>query len=94
MRYAVAAICAVVCIALRLKGIEIFSRMKHQVNERMLDSDRIPEFGSTALQKRVINLHKGFYPASSLRRSLYSYWAASVIAGILAIALVVQVRRP
>lgn len=79
-RNAVGGLLFIAAIGCQLRAIWIFGQMRDAVNSSLPDNDRIPEIGPSTLQGKVIRLHRQMFPTSKLRRRLYQWWWAEVIA--------------
>ncbi len=89
MRFVLASMLFLLAVVCQLRVTWIFSEMINQVNTILPRESRVPEFGLSLRQARLINLHQQFFPASELRKKLYIGWYVGLAAFLLASACVI-----
>jgi hypothetical protein len=92
MRFFVAATLLLIACAFQVKTILVFSQMMKEVNDALPSDAQIPQVGPSWLRGKVINLHRRFFPASSLRRNLYTLLGIEMAAFVSALACVIRFR--
>jgi hypothetical protein len=74
----------------QLGNIAIFRRMMREVNTALPDESPIPEVGVSLLRGKVIKLHRAHFPASGLRKQLYTLWVAEMAAFLSGLACIIR----
>jgi hypothetical protein len=90
MKFFLAFILLLVALVFQIRTILLFREMMDEVNGSVPEDSRIPEFGPSWLRGKVIKLHRGLFPASKLRKQMYTSWIVVVTAFTSALACVVR----
>ncbi len=92
MKTVIGVLLLVVAVGLQFKTIAVFRCMKADVNGVLPPEARIPDFGPSWLRGKVIKLHRKHFPDSGLRKALYGFWFAMLVAFLSAVGSVVTFK--
>ena len=90
MRFFLGGAFFVLAFAMQLGMIAVFRKMMRDVNTVLPKESSVPEISVSLVRGKVIKLHRAYFPASGLRKQMYTLWAVEMGAFLSGLACVIR----